>query len=63
MCVFTLAEKKDIIDWLSQANNYIWAAFDGDRPVAYMKVTSGGETFVSDDADMLNLCTRTLLKV
>ena len=56
MSVFKLPEKQDIIDWLSQEKNYLWAAFDGDRPVAYMKLTSGGETFVSDDAEMLNIC-------
>jgi GNAT superfamily N-acetyltransferase len=56
MCVFRLPERKELADWLSQENNYLWAAFDGDRPVAYMKVTSGGETFVSDDPEMLNIC-------
>lgn len=56
MCVFKLAERKDIVDFLSMENHFMWAAYDGEQPVAFMQVMSGGETFVSDDAQMLNIC-------
>ncbi len=42
--------------WLEQPDHHIWAAFDGAQPVSYMQVKHGGETFVSDDAAMRNIC-------
>ncbi len=42
--------------WLEQPCHHIWAAFDEGQPVSYMQVKHGGETFVSDDAAMRNIC-------
>lgn len=56
MSVLSLPGKKNIVEWLRRDKNYLWAAFDGNIPVAYMKVTPKGETFVGDDPEMLNIC-------
>ena len=43
-------------DWLSQRDQYIWAAFENGVPVAYMMLRHGGETFASDDEKSMNIC-------
>lgn len=43
-------------DWLAGEGNHLWAAWEGGTPVSYMRICRGGETFVSDDPDMFNIC-------
>lgn len=43
-------------EWLSEENNYIWAAFDGEKVVAYLKLTEEGENFITSSPEMMNIC-------
>lgn len=56
MPVFKIPDTADIADLLSREGQMIWVASRDDKPVAYMQVRVGGETFVSDDPEMLNIC-------
>jgi GNAT superfamily N-acetyltransferase len=42
--------------WLSEKDQYAWAAFENGVPVAYMQLRHGGETFASDDLKSMNIC-------
>ena len=56
MSVFSLPQRNLLVEWLNKDKNYLWAVFEGEIPVAYMKLTEKGETFVGDDPQMLNIC-------
>ena len=43
-------------EWLTAKKHYMWAAFDGETPISYMRLRHEGETFVSDDEKMMNIC-------
>lgn len=42
--------------WLREKDHFLWAAFENNKPVAYMQLRHGGETFVSDDEASMNIC-------
>ncbi len=56
MPVFKIPGPADIANLLSREGHMIWVAFRDGTPVAYMQVRHGGQTFVSDDPEMLNVC-------
>ena len=43
-------------EWLGAYKQYMWAAFDGETPISYMQLRHQGETFISDDEKMMNIC-------
>jgi GNAT superfamily N-acetyltransferase len=47
---------EDLRGWLSQKDQYAFAAFENGVPVAYMLLRHGGETFASDDVMSMNIC-------
>lgn len=50
------ADAEPLRQWLQQPDHWMWAAFDGSKPISYMHVRHGGETFVCDDPAMRNIC-------
>jgi len=56
MCVFKVPDLEDVVNLLTRDGRMMWVAFDHESPVAYVEVRPGGETFVSDDPKMLNIC-------
>ena len=47
---------EELQDWLSQKDQYAWAAYEDGVPVSYMQLRHGGETFTSDDEKSMNIC-------
>ncbi len=47
---------EELRSWLSEKDQYIWAAFENGAPAAYMMLRHGGETFASDDEMSMNIC-------
>lgn len=37
-------------------DHHLWAAYDNGKPISYMRTRHGGETFVSDDPKIVNIC-------
>ena len=56
MCVFRVPDLEDIVNLLTREGRMMWVAFQDGKPVGYIEVRAGGETFVSDDPKMLNIC-------
>lgn len=58
--IFMPMNKKVTIEnlnkWLLEDGNYIWAAFDKNEAVAYVKLTKDGENFITESEDMMNIC-------
>lgn len=50
------ADAEPLRQWLQQPDHWMWAVFDGSKPISYMHVRHGGETFVCDDPAMRNIC-------
>lgn len=50
------ADAEPLRQWLQEPEHWLWAVFDGSQAIAYMQVCHGGETFVSDDPHMRNIC-------
>ncbi len=47
---------EELQDWLTEENQYAFAAFENGVPAAYMQLRNSGETFVSADAMSMNIC-------
>lgn len=56
---FIYTSKDDYKNWISRAeqrNSIIYAAYDMDRAIAFVEVKLGGENFITDRKDMMNIC-------
>jgi GNAT superfamily N-acetyltransferase len=56
MPIYKKLSVENLANWLSYKNNYIWAAFDEGKAVAYIKLNKDGENFITESADMMNIC-------
>lgn len=46
---------QDLTDWLKKANHHLWAAYQDEKPLGYMKIQPDAETFVSEHKDIMNI--------
>lgn len=56
---FMYSTEQEYQSWLSRAeerNSTIYAAFEGEKAIAYIEATHGGENFVTDINDMMSIC-------
>lgn len=56
MPVYKELISEKLAKWLSEENNYIFAAFNGAKISGYIKLTEEGENFITSSPDMLNIC-------
>lgn len=56
---FMYTSKDDYKSWISRAeqrDSIVYAAFDKEKAVAFVEVKIGGENFITDRKDMMNIC-------
>lgn len=46
---------QDLTQWLSKDNHHLWAAFQEDKPMGYMKIQPSGESFISEHQAVMNI--------
>ena len=57
--LFMPVEEEDPIeyfrDWLSKENRHVWLAYKDEKPVAFMKIQSEGENFITNHPSVMNI--------
>ncbi|AKB51662.1 hypothetical protein MSBRW_2409 [Methanosarcina barkeri str. Wiesmoor] len=46
---------QDLTDWLKKVNHHLWAAYQDEKPLGYMRIQPNAETFVSEHKDIMNI--------
>jgi GNAT superfamily N-acetyltransferase len=46
---------KDLKEWLSGENHHMWAAYDDVKPMGYMRIEPGAESFISHHRNVMNI--------
>lgn len=46
---------QDLTDWLKKVNHHLWAAYQDEKPLGYMRIQPNAETFVSEHKDIMNV--------
>jgi len=46
---------QDLANWLKKDNHHLWAAYQDGKPLGYVKIQPGAETFVSEHKDVMNI--------
>lgn len=45
----------DLTNWLKRDNHHLWAAYQDEKPLGYMRIQPSAETFVSEYKDVMNI--------
>ncbi len=46
---------EELTEWLKEDNHHLWAAYQDEKPLGYMRIEPNAETFVSEHNDAMNI--------
>ncbi len=46
---------QELAEWLARNNHHLWAAYQGEKPVGYMRIEPNAEIFISEHKDIMNI--------
>jgi len=46
---------QEMMDWLKDENNHLWAAYQDDKPLGHIRIQPQGETFISAHPGAMNI--------